>query len=310
MRDESSSLLHREKRNPFDDGSSTSSKETSNSSSTRDMFFASILFLIGSALFTACVFAELIVDLRSLPFWMLTLSGLLFCAGSIAFIRAFSGDREASHVLYGGEEEDALGDDEIETDACAVNQCLARHLATDLLVASWLFLAACVPVVIASACYVVHHDNRLYFWGVLAGSLAFTIASGFFVVASYPDRHSMALSNALAAVDKSTADKHCGSPCGSEWIVSNWLFLLLTAAWLLGSAYLLLTDPADIEYRFSFLEALIYFVASIYFVQGSYKAHAEAKAFHGRISRAVARRNDDDDSSLRFAYIDGPPSSC
>jgi len=179
-----------------------------------------------------------------------------------------------------------------------MQQCASRHLATDLLVASWLFLLACVPVVIASVCYVVHHDDRLYFWGVLAGSLAFCIASGFFVVASYPDHLSeypqqrSALYDvvvALGLLDHDAALKHCGS----DWIVSNWCFLLLTAGWLGASVFFVVLEPHNSDYQFSTIEAVIYFVASVYFVKGSYVAQTEAEALW-RLRRTASGEEDDD----------------
>lgn len=247
---------------------------------SRDMLVASWLFLLGSAVFTTCVGAQLAVDWRSLPFWMLTVSGLLFCAGSIAFIRAFSGT-EAARVLFPPDAA-LLSDDEVETSSCSgCRACVARHFATDLLVASWLFLVACLPVVVASVCYVVHHDDRVYFWGVLAGSLAFCVASGFFVVASYPEH--LARSNADSGLSRLLArlfdDKACArTHCGSDWLVSNWLFLFLTAGWLLSSLVFFFKHPHDSEYQVSVLDSFIYFLASVFFVKGSYVAQADADA--------------------------------
>lgn len=276
--DESSRLLVEE------EGNNSTQKKRSHDDASRDMLVASWLFLLGSFIFTLCVANELFVDFRSLPFWMLTTSGLLFCAGSIEFIRAFGGEQEASRVIF----EAAHADDEVETAGCSA--CVSRHFATDLLVASWLFLAACVPVVVASACYVIHHDYRVYFWGVLAGSLAFTVASAFFVVASYPPA-----AHRLRTQQYFILHEEESTHCGSEWLVSNWLFLLLTGGWLLSSAYLLLLQPNSYDFRFSFIEATIYFLASIYFVKGSYKAQNQA-ARRRRFSQN--QREDYDDGAL------------
>ena len=251
------------------------SGEPSGETGRRDMLTGSWFFLLGSVIFTVCVSFELAVDSRSLPFWMLTMSGLLFCAGSACFVRAFSKDEKVSkekgskrrqqNPFY---DSDSDSDDEVTCSRCA-----RRHLATDILAASWCFLVACVPVVVASAYYVAHQDDRLYFWGSLAGSLAFCAASAFFVVASYPNRERYEeLPKLVASVMGETeAQKHCAS----EWILANWAFLLLTFLWLFSSAYAFSTQPQNRHYQFSLLEAIIYVLASLYFLRGSYAAQQD-----------------------------------
>mmetsp|Transcript_9546 Transcript_9546/g.14643 ORF Transcript_9546/g.14643 Transcript_9546/m.14643 type:complete len:321 (+) Transcript_9546:2-964(+) len=237
-----------------------------------------MVIFIGSLVFTACVGVQLAVDIRSLPFWMLTISGILFCGGSIFFIRAFAHEAP-TEVLYKPKSE-KLPPPQLRGTKSRCLQCTDRHCGSNLLIASWLFLLACVPVVVASIAYVVHHDDRLYFWGVLGGSIAFCVASGFFVVASYPEHlgkrndHLPGLVANAGILDHAQARTHCGS----EWLVSNWCFLILTAGWLFTSIFFILVEPSQPDYQFSALEALIYFIASVYFVKGSYVAQAEATA--------------------------------
>jgi hypothetical protein len=144
---------------------------------SNDLVHGSWWFVLGSIVATIIPIVPL-VDLFY-PFWphsssslplfddvwcfvLLIISGFFFTLGSLAFVRAV--EEPPKKPLFS-----------------------SYHLATDELLAAWLFLLATIPFVPFIGVYVYYNRHVYVYWGCLVGSILFVVATYFFVLSCYPN---------------------------------------------------------------------------------------------------------------------------
>jgi hypothetical protein len=93
--------------------------------------------------------------------WILIIiMGMLFTLGAFGFVRAFDDPPKPPLFTW-------------------------RHVNTDELLGAWLTFLACIPAILYCLVF-LYYDNRNYFyWGAFIGTMFFTIAALFFVLACY-----------------------------------------------------------------------------------------------------------------------------
>ena len=158
-------------------------------------------------------------------FGLLIFSGVFFTLGSLVFVRAF--EEPPLKPLFKSE-----------------------HLATDELLASWLFLVATIPFVPFMAVYVYYNSDVLVYWGCLVGSIIFVLATYFFVLSCYPieEIREQVIPQVAAVLcgKRSWIQKHLSN----DWLAAMWIFFYGTVVMCLGSAfmlYLALQDGNQLE---------------------------------------------------------------
>lgn len=201
---------------------------------SNDLVHGSWWFVVGSILATIIP----IVPLADLffPFWtkndsslplledvetfcLLIASGFFFTLGSLAFVRA--------------------------TEEPPLKPLFTNyHLATDELLAAWLFLFATIPFVPFMAVYVYYNADMLVYWGCLAASVIFVVATYFFVLACYPT------DEVRDQIIPYVAKVICGEKCwmmkhiSNDWLAAMWIFFYGTLLMCIGSlAMLIMTIP-------------------------------------------------------------------
>lgn len=191
-------------------------------------------------------------------FGLLIASGLFFTLGSLAFLRAT--DEPPLKPLFSH---------------------ISIHMATDELLASWLFLFATIPFIPFMAVYVYYNSDVLLYWGCLVASAVFVLSTYFFVLACYPSnreerRHQIVpmLVNCLCKSDCCGLNKHL---C-NDWLAGMWVFFWGTFVLLAGNIFMLAYTMQNggqnhleiFDWATSSIDALLFLIGSAYFCAGSY----------------------------------------
>ena len=206
---------------------------------SNDLVHGSWWFVLGSVLATIIPVVPL-VDLFY-PFWpasdtvklpllsdvttfaLLIISGFFFTIGSLAFVRA--------------------------TEEPPLRPLFAKvtvHLETDELLAAWLFLLATVPFPILMLVYINNDSHVMVYWGCLAASTMFVVATYFFVLTCYPQENERnfqiapQLSRLLFSEDN-WIHRHLSN----DWLASTWLFFYATLVMVVGSAGMMFVEIFD-----------------------------------------------------------------
>ena len=202
-------------------------------------------------------------------FGLLIASGVFFTLGSLAFVRAT--EEPVLKPLFSH---------------------VSVHMATDELLAAWLFLFATIPFVPFMAVYVYYNNTVLLYWGCLVASVIFVVATYFFVLACYPsDREEDADGgNVRTAVRHQIAPMIVGCLCkkdywginrhlSNDWLAGTWFFFWATLLMLGGSVFMLVYTLNDeggknhleiFDWATSTIDSVIFLVGSAYFCAGSY----------------------------------------
>lgn len=245
---------------------------------SNDLVHGSWWFVVGSIIATLIPIVPL-VDLFY-PFWtttggslplledaatfgLLIASGVFFTFGSYAFVRAT--------------EEPPLRP--------LLISWSSTHLATDELLAAWLFLFATIPFVPFMAVYVYYNSDVLLYWGCLVASIIFVIATYFFVLACYPSeeaRHQIIpYLTSFICSDKCWMKKHLAN----DWLAGTWIFYYATLLMCIGSVVMLVISLRSSEinhlevfdWASSTLDSIIFLIGSAYFCAGSYSQEVVAE---------------------------------
>jgi len=190
---------------------------------SNDLVHGSWWFVVGSIIATLIPIVPLINEYypfwdtggeRSLPlledaatFGLLIASGFFFTLGSLAFVRAT--EEPMLKPLFSH---------------------ISVHMATDELLAAWLFLFATIPFVPFMAVYVFYNNTVLLYWGCLIVSIAFVIGTYFFVLACYPSDREERRHQIVPMLVSCLCNGDC---CGLSTHLSNdWLAGTLTLPWV------------------------------------------------------------------------------
>lgn len=150
-------------------------------------------------------------------FGLLIISGLFFTLGSLAFVRATE-----------------------EPPLKPLFNHYSMHLATDELLAAWLFLFGTIPFVPFIAVYVYYNPTVLVYWGSLVASIFFNIATYLFVLSCYPSeekKQSEIISDFTIACfgESCWIQKHLRN----DWLAATWIFFYGTLIMCLGSGFMM-----------------------------------------------------------------------
>lgn len=223
-------------------------------------------------------------DLYRVTWVMLSVSGVLYLLGSLAFVRAVN--EPPMQPLF----------------PCSV------HTATDELLGSWLFLFGTVPSIPYAVCYLYWYNNAWYL-GMLAVAIIGTLGGYLFVLSCYPSEkaRSAQLLQCLVFVcgRKPCIMKHCAN----DWLAGTWMMFYATAV---GSVALVVltvmeimtveetggvegTDRVESSNRITmFIDAttllaqVVFLVGSMYFVAGSYPVDPNIAASAAGTTSATA----------------------
>lgn len=196
---------------------------------SNDLVHGSWWFVIGSVIAMLIPIVPLvdlfypfwITNASSLPllqdvatFGLLIASGFFFTLGSLAFVRAT--EEPPLKPLF-----------------------TSPHLATDELLAAWLFLLATIPFVPFMAVYVYYNHTVLVYWGCLIASIIFVLATYFFVLACYPSEE------IREQIIPYLASFVFGPNCWiqkhvcNDWLAAMWIFFYGTLVMCVGSCVML-----------------------------------------------------------------------
>ena len=252
-----------------------------------DLVHGSWWFVIGSVVATLIPIVPL-VDLYygfwdttggSLPiledaaaFGLLIASGVFFTLGSYAFLRA--------------------------TEEPPLPPMLSRfsvHMATDELLAAWLFLFATIPFVPFMVVYVYYNTDVLLYWGCLISAIIFVIATYFFVLACYPSDREERRNQIVPMIVGCCCKSECWvkKHLSNDWLAGTWFFFWATAIVTAGSVFMLIYVIKEggknhleiFDWATSTIDAIIFLIGSAYFCAGSYPQgelhHIHAHGSHG-----------------------------
>ena len=278
---------------------------------SNDLVHGSWWFVVGSVIATL-IPAVPLVDLFY-PFWetgsgslplledaaafgLLIVSGFFFTLGSLAFVRAT--EEPAVRPLFGS---------------------WTIHLATDELLAAWLFLFGTIPFVPFMAVYVYYNPDVLVYWGSLVASVIFVIACYLFVLACYPTeeiRQSVVIPQITKVLcgEKRWIQKHLAN----DWLAGTWIFFYGTLVVCIGAICLLIltmrtnsTNYLEIfDWASTTIDSIIFLIGSAYFCAGSYPQ--EARSEHRADDKNIYRKGDRsfdhyDDAENAPLLSQGPP---
>jgi len=242
---------------------------------SNDLVHGSWWFVVGSVIATLIPIVPLVnlyynfwgTDSKgSLPlledaatFGLLIASGFFFTMGSLAFVRAT--EEPMLKPLFSH---------------------ISVHMATDELLAAWLFLFATIPFVPFMAVYVWYNNQVMLYWGCLIASIIFVIATYFFVLACYPSdreerRHQIVpmIVGCFCKRDTWGINKHLSN----DWLAGTWFFFWATLVMLGGSVFMLVYTLNDkggknhleiFDWATSTFDSVIFLIGSAYFCAGSY----------------------------------------
>jgi hypothetical protein len=192
-------------------------------------------------------------------FGLLIASGFFFTLGSLAFLRATE-----------------------EPPLKPLFSHVSTHMATDELLAAWLFLFATVPFVPFMAVYVYYSTHVMLYWGCLVASIIFVIATYFFVLSCYPsdreERRHQLVPMIVACMCKNDC---CGlnKHLSNDWLAGTWFFFWATFVITVGSIFMLVWTFKEgggrnhlevFDWVTSMIDSIIFLIGSAYFCAGSY----------------------------------------
>lgn len=189
---------------------------------------------------------------------LLTLSGLVYTIGSLVFTRALYLPR-LPPLIPGW-----------------------RHVATDELLASWLFLVGTLPAVPYCALFLASRDAMLY-WCMLAASLFAVFACAIFVYVCYPSERKTSI--ALETLERLFGPRESlRVHCENDLLFASWMAFvgcfIATGAFLLYTLYEGLYAHSGCGRACLFLhisstvDCALFLIGSAYFVAGSYSEDA------------------------------------
>jgi len=194
--------------------------------------------------------------------WALViLSGLFFTLGSMAFVRATHFDPPMKAIFS------------------------SKHVATDELLASWLFFFGTLPAIPYVLLFLVvakHNYTRAILVIGLLVALLFVYAVLLFVFACYPnevnelERPHRVLDFSLIAFKYCCTEKYLRKHLSNDWLAGCWLFLLASMIFTVGATFLFFQALFDNNTTTTFImgtgfsDSLIFAIGSMYFVSGSY----------------------------------------
>ena len=243
---------------------------------SNDLVHGSWWFVVGSVIATLIPVVPLI-DLyyefwdtggeKSLPllqdavtFGLLIASGFFFTLGSLAFVRAT--EEPVLEPLFSH---------------------ISIHMATDELLAAWLFLFATIPFVPFMAVYVYYNPSVLLYWGCLITAVIFVLGTYFFVLACYPsdreERRHQIVPMMVGCLCRGGDYFGLNGHLSNDWLAGCWLFFWGTLVMLGGSVFMLVYTLKEgggrnhlevFDWATSTIDSIVFLVGSAYFCAGSY----------------------------------------
>ena len=232
-----------------------------------------------------------------LTWGLLIFSGIWFTIGSLVFVRAFE-EPPKRPLLY-----------------------MYKNFQTDELLAAWLFLIGTVPAVPYTLVYFLVDPNATYM-GATACSGTMVMGTVVFVMACYPTekRHENVV---LPFMVKWFGERRwILRHLANDWLAGTWFFLIANGVLTVGAFGMLCiafssNDPkAMFVWLSSFVNSLLFFIGSFYYVSGSYPHdnlfhytrdtfNPDGAASPGTRRRRVTYANDDEESSPQHIAISG-----
>jgi uncharacterized membrane protein len=252
---------------------------------SNDLVHGSWWFVLGS-LFTTIVSAILLANLyvsvvgeedsiltleyETASWTLLVFSGLVYTVGSVVFTRALYLPRLPPLM-----------------------PCW-RHVATDELLASWLFLLGTLPAVPYCALFLASRDAMLY-WCMLAAGVFAVLACAIFVYVCYPSERQTSI--ALHALERLVGKRESLTVhFENDLLFASWMAFvgcfIATGAFLLYTLYAGISEDHHCGGACLFLnisstvDCALFLVGSAYFVAGSY---SEDKPEPGETAAAASR---------------------
>jgi hypothetical protein len=188
---------------------------------------------------------------------LLTISGLFFTIGSIAYVRAMS---------------------EIPMKPI----CKCTHFRTDELFGSWMFFIGVIPYIPFSLIFAIGDPNNILYLGMFGLTVFGVFATLLFVWTRYPSQISDSIHKVryfsciicLKCCFPHTIEKHCST----DLLIASWLVFigtfLGTVGQMLYAFYYLVAQSSD-TFAITiniiwFLDFIWFLIGSAYFVEGSY----------------------------------------
>ena len=214
---------------------------------------------------------------------LLTISGLFFTIGSIAYVRAMS---------------------EIPMKP----MCRCTHFRTDELFGSWCFFFGVIPYIPFSLIYAISDPNNVLYLGMFGITVFGVFATLLFVWTRYPsqvsDVHKVRYFSCIICLKccfPLTIEKHCST----DLLIASWLVFIGTFLGTIGQMlYVLYYIFAASNDAFAitiniiwFLDFIWFLIGSAYFVAGSYPIVQDFA--HEGNEESVPTFLLDNDSSLR-----------
>ena len=197
---------------------------------------------------------------------LVVISGLFFTLGSLAFVRATHYDPPMKSLFSW------------------------KHVATDELLASWLFFFGTLPAIpyVLLFLFVAKHTFTIIVLVIsLLVAFLFVYAVLLFVFSCYPNeendmkRPHRVLDISLIAFKYCCREKYIRKHLSNDWLAGCWLFLLASIIFTIGALLLFLQAIFDDNTVTAFImgtgfsDSLIFAIGSLYFVAGSYPEYDE-----------------------------------
>lgn len=147
------------------------------------------------------------------------------------------------------------------------------HVGTDLLVASWLFLASAILFVAMEVDLILENpyastDLKFQYWSAFASAALFLVGSVFFVWLSYPSEQAK-MHKIVALEDMSELTFTEKYFTGTDMLIATWCFLLCATPVLAYALFTIIVLPHSWVGYFFMLGCLGYFLVVGVWVVGS-----------------------------------------